>query len=331
MFHVVVLQHLRPRVLTHHLLIGQIKVLVPVIIVVVIARFVARRIYPKGIFEAVMEFKNHPYLESENPPVYYEAVQVKDIMSLPPLEILNPRERVGDLVKLLERTEHNGFLVVEKNTRRFLGLVKRVQIAALLECGVFSKKRKVEREEDLVAAAYGINVSGDDRISEGGPLMHYAYRINDDRYDHILAIPDEDPAGSKMKMFCSSRSTSMQSTPSRHDEESDELRDRPAYFMLTKEQREVNESIRMSLMATPTMRTSSTSSSSSFSLPQEFCTVTRNDAGNVVVSWYNTEFDQYWVDLASVANRGTYTVPEFCPVSKAYTMCEFELVMHVCH
>mmetsp|Transcript_2713 Transcript_2713/g.6792 ORF Transcript_2713/g.6792 Transcript_2713/m.6792 type:complete len:125 (+) Transcript_2713:32-406(+) len=29
-----------------------------------------------------------------------------------------------------------------------------------------------------------------------------------------------------------------------------------------------------------------------------------------------TEFVQYWVDLAAVANRGTYTVPEFCPVSK---------------
>jgi len=33
-----------------------------------------------------------------------------------------------------------------------------------------------------------------------------------------------------------------------------------------------------------------------------------------------TEFDQYWVDLAAVANRGTYTIPEFCPVSKAYEL-----------
>lgn len=53
--------------------------------------------------------------------------------------------------------------------------------------------------------------------------------------------------------------------------------------------------------------------------------VTLNEAGNVVVSWYNIEFDRYWVDIAAVANRGTYTVPEFCPVSKAYTLCEYEV------
>ena len=38
------------------------------------------------------------------------------------------------------------------------------------------------------------------------------------------------------------------------------------------------------------------------------------------MSKHNIEYDDYWVDLAAVANRGTYTVSEFCPVSKAYTL-----------
>ena len=45
---------------------GQIKVLTPSIIVVVISRYVASLIHKKGIFEAVMEWKKLPYLEHES-------------------------------------------------------------------------------------------------------------------------------------------------------------------------------------------------------------------------------------------------------------------------
>ena len=38
--------------------------------------------------------------------------------------------------------------------------------------------------------------------------------------------------------------------------------------------------------------------------------------GCVDVEWHNMEFSDYWVDIGAVANKGTYTVPDFCPVSK---------------
>jgi len=94
-------------------------------------------------------------------------------MSEPPCEMLRPQELMGDLVKLLAITNHD--------TRQFLGLVKRTQIAALLVRGVFSKKRDIRGKKDLVAAQYGIQMSGNDEIRESGPLMHFAYCINDDR------------------------------------------------------------------------------------------------------------------------------------------------------
>mmetsp|Transcript_24658 Transcript_24658/g.52305 ORF Transcript_24658/g.52305 Transcript_24658/m.52305 type:complete len:275 (-) Transcript_24658:582-1406(-) len=234
-------------------------------------------------------------------------------MSEPPLELLGPQERVGDLVELLQKSGHNGFPVVENGTRRFLGLVRRAQIAALLECGVFSQHRNIKEEEELVAAAYGIQVGGNSNTKEPAPLMHWAYYINDDRYDHILSIPEEEVT----PMESHKSSISMQQNP---DEESDDLMSHDhAQSLLSKEQQDVNKSIRMSLMPSPSRRSSSSSWSLS-EIPQDFCTVYRDDMGNVTVPWYNAEFRNYWVDLASVANRGTYTVSEFCPVSKAYKL-----------
>jgi len=267
-----------------------------------------------GIFETVIDYNGLPYLPHEHLKRYYEAVPVKDIMSEPPLEVLGPQERVGDLVKLLKQSNHNGFPVVESSTRRFLGLVKRTQIAALLECGVFSESRNIQSVKDIAAAAYGIQVGGRNKSSESTPLMHWAYTINDDRYDHILAIPEEEsPAEARNKL--------------RVDGGRGEVFDDNAQSFLSEEQLKVNKAIRLSLMPISS-KVSSSSSASSFSpslseIPTDFCAVTRNNAGNVVVSWCNAEFDQYWVDLAAVANQGAYTVPEFCPVSKAYNLCEF--------
>lgn len=324
----------------------------PVIIVVVIARYVAQSIHTLGIFETIIDWKALPYLQHEDLKRYYEAVQVKgkhtlfihtlshnapppfpahilaccfptDIMSEPPLETLGPQERVGDLVELLATSKHNGFPVVESGTRRFLGLVRRVQIAALIECGVFAEEREIQSQDELAAAKYGIHVSGHGVNNESTPLMHWAYLINDDRYDHIMKIPSEENPNESYVM--STLSIRDESTVNNSDEDRiDEFADYHAHSLLTEEQLEVNKAIRMSLRP-PSMRGSSTSSfSSSLSeIPQEFATITRNVRGHVSVSWYNHEFESHWVDLAAAANRGTYTVTEFCPVSKAYKLCEF--------
>lgn len=298
---------------------GQIKVLTPVIIVVIIARYIAHRICNRGIFEAVIWYKHLPYLEHENTSMdYCDTVEVKDIMSKPPLETLAPQERVGDLINVLNNSNHHGYPVVD-SAGRFLGLVKRSQIAALLECGVFSIERTITREKDLAAAAYGIKVSVDSSISDG-PLKYYAYTINDDRYDHLLRMPEEESPAEQRQMsipVCNFNIDEILDDENDDGGGDDGDDDNAIHPMLTKEQQDINKSIRMSLSATPARHFSS---SSSFSLPQEFVRINRNKRGSIVVSWHNKQFDNYWVDLAAVSNRGTYTVQEFCPVSKAYKM-----------
>ncbi|KAL9189857.1 LOW QUALITY PROTEIN: hypothetical protein ACHAXT_009532 [Thalassiosira profunda] len=282
---------------------GQVKVLIPVIITVIVSRYVAHQIFTLGIFETVIQYKGLPYLPHEHIRRYYDAVQVKEIMSEPP-EVLEPRMAVGELVALLEKSNHNGFPIVDKGNASLLW------IAALIECGVFSQHQNVRKETDLVAAAYGIQVSSSDANGSHAstPLFHWAYSINDDRYDHVLSIPEEEAP------YDSFRERALPLMRTSLDEAHDDL---------TKEQLEFNKSVRMSLMPAPVRGSSSSSGFSSGHLsevPQEFCTVNLNAAGNVVISWFDDSFAEYWVDLAAVANRGAYTVPEFCPVSKALNL-----------
>ncbi|KAL7454056.1 hypothetical protein ACHAWC_007011, partial [Mediolabrus comicus] len=102
---------------------GSMEILVPVIVVVVVARVVAQCINKLGVFEEVIQYKKYPYLPHEHLKKYFDAVQVKDIMSEPPLVTVSPKERVGDLEELLQTSAHHGFPVVETGTRKFLGLV----------------------------------------------------------------------------------------------------------------------------------------------------------------------------------------------------------------
>jgi CBS domain-containing protein len=121
---------------------GQIKVLIPVIITVVVARYVADFVHADGIYALSMSLKGYPYLEDKEVRVY-DMFQVGDIMSEPAITV-RPYEKAKHLVELLESSSRNGFPVVDNNGK-FLGLVRRNQIVALLECGVF--------EEDDVALA----------------------------------------------------------------------------------------------------------------------------------------------------------------------------------
>lgn len=111
-----------------HLTICSDRLLVPV----------ASLIYPDGVFEAVMKVKKMPYLDHEGGHRRYDAIEVGDILANCALEAVSPRMKAIDLAQLLEKSCHNGFPVVGENMQ-YLGLVRRDQIAALLECGVFNK------------------------------------------------------------------------------------------------------------------------------------------------------------------------------------------------
>lgn len=115
---------------------GQIKVLIPVIITVVVARYVASLVHPDGIYEVSMSLKGYPFLDHKDIRLY-DMFEVGDIMSAPVITVC-PYEKAKDLVALLESSSRNGFPVVDADNK-FLGLVRRNQIVALLECGVFEE------------------------------------------------------------------------------------------------------------------------------------------------------------------------------------------------
>lgn len=113
---------------------GQIKVLIPVIFTVIVARYAAEFVHADGIYTLSMSLKGYPYLEDKEARVY-DMHEVGDIMSEPAVTV-RAYEKAKHLVELLENSSRNGFPVVDTNGK-FLGLVRRNQIVALLECGVF--------------------------------------------------------------------------------------------------------------------------------------------------------------------------------------------------
>lgn len=166
---------------------GQMRILLPVMIVVVIANYVAQLIYEDGIYEVLMKLKGYPYLDHSKDDCY-DVFIVRDIMSSPPVTV-REKERAIHLVELLRKTSFNGFPVVDEHGR-FKGLVRRKQIVALMECGIFERiaPGEVSLRKSIFESISSVR-SNSGRNNQG--LMHYAYHIKDDRYASVADI-DED-------------------------------------------------------------------------------------------------------------------------------------------
>ncbi|KAL3768268.1 hypothetical protein ACHAWO_012378 [Cyclotella atomus] len=155
---------------------GHIKVLLPVIVVVATFRYISQHIQQFDVFEAGIVIKKLAYLEHEKIPRYYDAIRVKDILIESHVLCLKDHETVGKLVEVLGNSPHQSFPVIETESGRFIGLVKRTQIVALLECGIFSKNKEI---------------CGFRSDRNGDALSYWAFCINDDRYEYLLSLPDE--------------------------------------------------------------------------------------------------------------------------------------------
>ena len=70
---------------------GQMRILLPVMIVVVIANYVAQLIHEDGVYEVLMKLKGYPYLEHSKDDCY-DVFMVRDVMSSPPVTVCE-RER----------------------------------------------------------------------------------------------------------------------------------------------------------------------------------------------------------------------------------------------
>ncbi len=259
-------------------------------------------------------------------------------MSTPP-RTLGPHEQARTIVNLLRETNHHGFPIVCPTTNRFLGLVRRDQLVALIEHNVF--------DDDFVPSSSVRSAEADSEVNNSmqsvselwaptpgiasSPLMNLAYHINDDRYE----FAEFDMRGS----VSTNMNDLMMIKQSNDYDESD------TYSWL--------QTLRKSLASMPAidnkMRRPNSRTSLLFaddSLPPitpskckldndnigrdyvteenknatntKFATVATNRKGNVYIRWIDPRNVNRWVNIAAVMNQGTHTVTEFCPVSKAH-------------
>jgi chloride channel 7 len=174
---------------------GNIRVLLPVMIVVVIANSVAYMIKKDGIFETLINLKGYPFLEHHSD--YrgtYDLFEVRDVMYTSFIT-LHQREKVSDLVRILKKTSHDGFPIVDSDGS-FKGLVRRNQIVALIECGVFEAKSSSMDNDSLGDSTAMASEQSDVMWSPQPPvtspsLLHWALDIKDDRYSEKIPPTDD--------------------------------------------------------------------------------------------------------------------------------------------
>uniref|UniRef100_A0A7S2XPI2 Chloride channel protein n=1 Tax=Attheya septentrionalis TaxID=420275 RepID=A0A7S2XPI2_9STRA len=263
---------------------GQTKILMPVIVTVVVARYVGDR-FNHGLYEMAMEMKGYPFLDHHISRIY-DIHKVSDVMSSP-VRTVSSVERAGDIEKLLLRSSHHGFPVVEPITQKFLGIIRRDQLVALLECSIYMEMSNTGSNRSLVSLDSGrvrANTADSERTSlVDSPFMNLAYHIKDDRYVNL------DESSRKLKTL------------------EDEF-DQNAWLMdniLLTEDEKFTFSRDETLPNRPVKR-------------KRRATVTIED-GNLVVFLADDDRGKH-VDVASVMNQGAYCITESCPLSKAQSM-----------
>ncbi|KAL7579505.1 hypothetical protein ACA910_007882 [Epithemia clementina (nom. ined.)] len=330
---------------------GQVKTLIPVIFTVMVAKYVGDRVSGHGLYELAMEINRYPFLQPGDKK-FYDIFPVRDIMSHPPIT-LAPREKAHTIVRLLKESVHNGFPVVDPTTKRFLGLVRRDQLVALLECGVVEKE-PTEQEPDFTSNRLKpwIGPSG----WGSSPDMLLAYDIRPDRYSHVehgeptrvgpkfaSKVTASPPGSTKHEEGNSvdlSTSSSLESDDTNRLLDQDEF-DNNAWFLAARralKQLETqfggvaaSDSRSHHLDTMPSVHSNRSSSFASsrrstvFASPpclrrRNVATVGLNNRGNVYVKWLDPDYEDKLVPVADVMNIGSYCVHEHMPVSKAYLL-----------
>jgi chloride channel 7 len=300
---------------------GQTKVLIPVIITVVVARYVGNLVSKHGLYETAIEINQYPFLDHE-PKKRYDIFQVGEIMSTPAVT-LGPRERAHTLVKLLRDSGHHGFPVTEKDTGKFLGLVRRDQIVALLECGIFEDEHEWDDDSSTGTSSMPGTPSTEWTPKPGigkSSLMHLAFHIPDDRYDYLtdnqgaieaveninkMMVEDEFDANAWLVSIRRSREHLAGLENNEEDSACPHI--------------VVGDDTLPPISQNRRYIPKGTLGSTRAAVSQgRFATVTTNSKGDVYVQWLNPSCKRKWVHVAAVMNRGTYCVTETTPLSNAH-------------
>ena len=327
---------------------GQVKTLIPVILTVMVAKYIGDRISGHGLYELSMDINMFPYLEpgeysqvassmsirafasyghvfvivSSGDKKVYDVFPVRDIMSKPAIT-LGPREKAHTIVRLLKQSVHNGFPVVDPATNRFVGLVRRDQLVALLECGVFEKEvdeDKLQQTTNRIRSWMGPSGWG------SSPDMLLAYHIRPDRYAHVehkehFPMRGKQPAakatnsGENEAVDAGTVGTNLTSTETDRMLDEDDY-DNNAWLLATHRAHEHLEAhstvvsshggLRSSLDTMPLVPTHQGSSviSSIQSRRRNVATVGLNRRGNVYVKWLDPTYEDKYVPVGDVMNIG---------------------------
>lgn len=288
---------------------------IPVIITVVTARYFAQLVHPEGIFQLVMAWNQFPFLSVEEMP-RFDAFQVKKIIQDPAIT-LRPAEKAHRLVKLLQESNHNGFPIVSA-CGKLLGLVRRDQIVALIEFGVFDDdSAEGEAVEDPPARPSSLVARGSSSSDlPDDAMMHLAYHIKDDRYEFVENKSDKekkqssDAEGEDMIWHRETRQSSDQSVPPANEMSA----------LLSTKKRSIKRKNKPSAKHKQSTSKSNDNKDSDDDKPRKCAHVSQNDTCNLYITWLDDKYSEKSVNLAAVMNQGVYCVTEFCPISKARTL-----------
>jgi len=111
-----------------------IQYLLPIMLVLMLSKWVGD-IFNISLYDMHVEIKCIPFLEFK-PPVGMEQLHAQDLMSSPVVTVQEV-ESAENIVRMLEDNDHNGFPVLRRGTRKFVGMVLRSQLVVLLKLRAF--------------------------------------------------------------------------------------------------------------------------------------------------------------------------------------------------
>jgi CBS domain-containing protein len=79
--------------------------------------------------------KEFPFLEHEIQEAF-DVCTVSDVMTSPVLT-LNGVEKASVIEQMLLKSPHNAFPVLDQDTKQYVGIIRRDQLVALIECGIY--------------------------------------------------------------------------------------------------------------------------------------------------------------------------------------------------
>jgi CBS domain-containing protein len=267
---------------------GETQVLIPLIVTICVANYIGG-LFNEGIYETMIELKNYSYL-GHTAKQSMDVVKTLDIMSHP-VHCLYPIEKAERIEQILLLTSHNGFPVVDKETRQFFGIVRRDQLVALLECGVFTKDVNHFDELDASSQPYQYQDTiypNEASLQKVNPsLFREAFNISNDRFGSYSVVFKPNDIVSRNRR-------------SSHEEDHFWLRETMSPF----------ESNVVSV-------TDDTMPKGTFYSRDD--TVVALREGKLVIYLAATD-KRKMVNVAAIMNRGAYSVTEGCPLSKTYSM-----------